>query len=433
MAELRCLAEVRLWERTVGAIAEMDDGRVVFEYEPEFRRSALEISPIHLPLSLRSATTFDELRRKEAFNGLPGVFADSLPDSFGNLVIRAYYAARGQTELAMSPVQRLLYVGRRAIGALTYHPEERLPSRPAEQESLEVATLVRDARKVIEGQPDVAIPEIYRIGSSAGGMRPKALVLYQRETGQIRSGYAERRPGEVPCVLKFDGVGDAVHRNELTAPAPYNRVEAAYARMARDAGVRMAELDVLESPGGYAHLLIRRFDIDPAGERLHQHTLGGLLHVDYNDAGASSYEEYFRTALGLGLPPAAIEQAYRRMVFNVVGVNQDDHVKNLSFQMAKDGVWWLTPAYDVTFARGAGFTSQHQMRVADKRTGITRTDLLAVGSTFGVKGAGKIVDEAIEVVAQWPARALEHGVPEGARRSIGNELERRRKEIGPAT
>ncbi len=430
MAELRCLAEVRLWERTVGAIAEMDDGRVVFEYDPQFRQTGLETSPIHLPLSLRSAITFDELRRKEAFNGLPGVFADSLPDSFGNLVIRAYYAARGQTELAMSPVQRLLYVGRRAIGALTYHPEERLPSRPAEQESLEVAALVRDARKVIEGQPDVAIPEIYRIGSSAGGMRPKALVLYERETGQIRSGYAEWRPGDVPCVLKFDGVGDAVHRDELKAPAPFNRVEAAYARMARDAGVHMAEVDILQSPGGYAHLLSRRFDIDQAGERLHQHTLGGLLHLDYSDAGASSYEEYLRTALRLGLPPAEIEQGYRRMVFNVVAVNQDDHVKNLSFHMTTEGVWRLTPAYDVTFAKGGGFTSQHQMRVADRRAGITRADLLTVGGTFGVKGAGKVIDEVIAVVARWPAWALEHGVFEGTRRDIAHELERRRKEIG---
>lgn len=162
-----------------------------------------------------------------------------------------------------------------------HHPEEQQPVRPADQESLEVAALVRDARKVIEGQPDVAIPEIYRIGSSAGGMRPKALVLYARETGRIRPGYAERQPDDVPCVLKFDGVGDAVHRNKLKAPAPFNRVEAAYAIMARDAGMHMAKIDVLESVGGYAHLLIRRFDIDQAGGRLHQQTLGGLLHVDY--------------------------------------------------------------------------------------------------------------------------------------------------------
>ncbi len=430
MPEVRCLAEVRLWDRTVGAVAEMDDGRIVFEYDPAFRRSGLEISPLHLPLSLAQAVSFDELRRKEAFNGLPGVFADSLPDSFGNLVIRAFYTARGQTERAMSPVQRLLYVGRRAIGALTYHPEVQLPGRPAEQESLEVAALVRDARKVIEGKPDVAVPEIYRIGSSAGGMRPKALVLYNRPSGRIRSGYATPQAGDEPYIIKFDGVGDALRRDHLEQPAPYNRIEAAYARMAGEAGVDMAHVEVLEGAGGYAHLLIRRFDLDPDGTRLHQHTLGGLLHLDYNDAGASSYEEYLRTVLRLGLPPAAVEQGYRRMVFNVVAVNQDDHVKNLSFQMTPEGSWRLAPAYDITFARGHGFTSRHQMRVADKREGITRTDLLSVGHQFAVKGAGKVIDQAIAAVAGWERQARATGVPEETRALLAGELERRRAALG---
>jgi serine/threonine-protein kinase HipA len=357
------------------------------------------------------------------------VFADSLPDDFGNRVIRAYYAARGHDELAMSPVQRLLYVGERAIGALTYHPAVALPTRPAEQESLEVAALVADARKVVTGHPDVAIPEIYRIGASAGGKRPKALVRYVPATGEIRSGYAPPHAGDVPSVLKFDGVGDADHRTELVTPLPFNRVEAAYAAMARDAGLDMAEVTILEGDGGYAHLLVRRFDLVD-GRRLHQHTLGGLLHLDYNDAGASSYEEYLRTALTLGLPPAAILEAYRRMVFNVVAVNQDDHVKNLSFHLHPDGHWSLTPAYDVTFAKGMGFTSQHQMRVADKRAGITRDDLLGVGEQFAIKGAGKLVAHAIDTVRGWPAYAADTAVPAGARDRITRELELRRRELG---
>jgi serine/threonine-protein kinase HipA len=367
--------------------------------------------------------------RKEAFSGLPGVFADSLPDSFGNLVIRAFYAARGESERAMSPVQRLLYVGRRAIGALTYHPEEELPVRAADQESLEIANLVRDARRIIEGEPDVAIPEIYRIGSSAGGMRAKAVVLYSRKMGRIRSGYAEARSDEEPCLLKFDGVGDARTRTTLEKPAAFNRVEAAYARMARDAGLDMADVQLLETPGGYAHLLIRRFDMDERGERIHQHTLGGLLHIDYNEVGASSYEEYLRTALMLGLPPAAIEQAYRRMVFNVAAVNQDDHVKNLSFHMGQEGTWRLAPAYDVTFAKGSGFTAQHQMRVADKQTGITRSDLLSVASAFAIKGAARIIDQTLEVVSRWPDYARATRVPPDTVDSIGGELARRRSSL----
>ncbi len=429
MADVRCLAEVRLWGRTVGALAEFDDGRIAFEYAPEFARSGLEISPFRLPLSTSGPVTFEELRRKPAFHGVPGVFADSLPDAFGNLVIAAYYAARGLETLAMSPVQRLLYVGQRAIGALTYHPEVALPTRAAEQESLEVAALVQDARRVIAGQPDVAVPEIYRIGSSAGGMRPKALVLYAPATGEIRSGYATPQPGDVPSLLKFDGVGDAQGREALSEPAPYNRIEAAYAAMAIDSGIDMASVTVLPGAGGYAHLLVKRFDIDNEGARLHQHTLGGLLHVDYNDAGASSYEEFLRACLRLKLPPAAVEEGFRRMVFNVVAVNQDDHVKNLSFQMTPDGLWRLAPAYDVTFAKGGAWTSQHQMRIADKRSGITRADLLQVGATFAVKGAAHVIDRAIDVAARWPEYAARTAVPDGALQRVDAELQLRRKEL----
>ena len=429
MPDVRCLAEVRLWEHTVGAIAELDDGRVVFEYSRDFRLTGLQISPVHLPLSLGAPVEFAELSRKEAFQGLPGVFADSLPDSFGNLVIRAYYAARGRTEMAMSPVQRLLYVGSRAIGALTYHPEEKIPTRATEMESLEIASLVRDARKIVEGEPDVAIPEIYRIGAAAGGMRAKAVVLHTPGTRRIRSGYAPPEAGEIPCVLKFDGVGDARTHAHLQAPAPYNRVEAAYASMARDCGVDVADVEVMETEGRYAHLLIKRFDFAQDGSGIHQHTLGGLLHIDYNDVGASSYEEYLRTALALSLPPAAIAQAYRRMVFNIVAVNQDDHVKNLSFHMDRGGAWRLTPAYDVTFAKGVGFTAQHQMRVADKTAGMTRKDLTGVGATFDVKGAPAIVDETIEVVSKWPSYASKTGVPKHTLTHITDELKKRRSEL----
>lgn len=429
MADVRALAEVRLWGQVVGGLAELDDGQVVFEYDDAFRRQGWDISPRMLPRSLAGPVVFEELRREPGFQGLPGVFADSLPDDFGNRVIRAYYAARGQEATAMSPVQRLLYVGERAIGALTYHPAEELPQRPAELESLEIAELVREARKVVEGEPDVSIPEIYRIGASAGGKRPKALVLHDPSTRVLRSGYARARPGEEPFILKFDGVGDADHRTDLVQPLPFNRVEAAYARMARDAGVTMADVSMLETGAGYAHLLVRRFDL-VGGGRLHQHTLGGLLHVDYNVPGASSYEEYLRTALFLGLPPAAIREAYQRMVFNVVAVNQDDHVKNVSFHLEPGGKWSLTPAYDITFARGLGFTRQHQMHVADKLAGITRSDLLSVGQEFRIKQPGQLVEQALDVVSQWPRYASETGVPRDVQQRIAADLESRRKELG---
>jgi len=418
VADIRAFAEVRLWERTVGGIVELDDGQIVFEYDPDFRASGLEISPIHLPLSTQGPVRFEELLRKPGFQGLPGVLADALPDAFGRTVIRAYFTSRGEMEKAFSPVQQLLYVGERAIGALSFHPSEDLPIQTAEAEALEIAELVADARRIIAGEFDVTIPEIYRIGSSAGGMRPKAVVLYNRDRGEIRSGFAEPAKGDVRALLKFDGVGEDSVVERLGEPQPFNRVEAAYAAMARAAGIDAVDVDMIETEDGHAHLVIRRFDRPVRGVPLHQHTLGGLLHVDYNEPGASSYEEYLRTMLKLDLPPAALVEGYRRMVFNVLAINQDDHVKNLSFHMDPDGRWSLTPAYDLTFARGGGWTATHQMRVADKQAGITHSDLTAVAEMFGIRAPGRIIQRVREAVAQWPETARACGVPPDALRRI---------------
>ncbi|MFV1988593.1 MAG: type II toxin-antitoxin system HipA family toxin [Gemmatimonadota bacterium] len=420
---IRAEAEVRLWGETVGALVELESGRVLFEYADEFRHRALEISPFYLPSDRRGPQSFEELLRKPAFQGLPGVLADALPDAFGRRVIRAYYEARGQGEKALSPVQRLLYVGERALGALSFHPAEELPIREAETTSLEVQRLAEDARSIVQGAPGVAIPEIYRIGSSAGGQRPKAIVHSDPESGAIRSGGTPLEPGEVPCILKFDGVGTDGGPGHLGAPQPYNRVEAAYGDMARAAGVDMAEIDVLETDG-YAHLLVRRFDIVD-GDRLHQHTFGGLRHVDYNDPGASSYEEYFRTIQQLGMAYDALTEGYRRMVFNVMAINQDDHVKNLSFHMDRGGTWSLTPAYDVTFAAGEGWTRSHQMRIRDKTSGIREDDLLALAREFGVKRPDRILDETRGAIADWERYAEKYEVPDDTRSAIRVELDRR--------
>jgi len=428
MADVTAFAEARLWGRTVGGVAELEDGQIVFEYDSGFRTSGLEISPIHLPLSTRRPVRFDELLGKEAFRGLPGVLADALPDAFGKTVIRAYYTSRGEVARAFSPVQHLLYVGHRAIGALEFQPAEKLPIRRAEAEALEIAGLVADARRILSGDPDVTIPEIYRIGSSAGGMRPKAVVLFDPERKEIRSAFAERGPGDVPSILKFDGVGDGAGRGSLGDPRPYNRVEAAYARMARAAGLDVVDVMVLEGPSGQAHLLIPRFDHTDGGP-LHQHTLGGLLHLDYHEPGASSYEEYLRTMLRLGMPPAALIEGFRRMVFNVLAINQDDHVKNLSFHMDKNGEWSLTPAYDLTFAKGSRFTATHQMRVADKRQGIAHADLVSVARTFGIRPPSRIIEEVGDAVARWPDFAREQDVPPGVTRRIQAALEERRASI----
>jgi serine/threonine-protein kinase HipA len=423
--EVRVEAEIRLWGETVGAVVELNDGRIIFEYAESFRRRGLEISPIHLPLDLQGPRSFEELRRSDAFRGLPGVLADALPDAFGRRVIRAFYAARGEADVALSPVQQLLYVGRRGLGALTFHPSEKL--RPAEEEALDVQALAQDARQIVEGKSEVAVPEIYRIGSSAGGRRPKAVVNYHAATRTLRSGHTPLREGEVPHILKFDGAGEDETDDRLGSPQHFNRVEAAYGAMAREAGIRMPAITVLEIDG-YAHLLIPRFDSSD-GQRLHQHTFGGLIHSDYNVPGESSYEEYLRTIQRLGMAYDSLREGWRRMVFNVMAVNQDDHVKNLSFHMDKDGTWSMSPAYDLTFAKGAGWTREHQMRVANKTRGIRTGDLIAIAREFGVKRPEEVLREVREAISDWERHAEAYGVPSRIVARIRGELTKREEAL----
>jgi serine/threonine-protein kinase HipA len=407
VADAVALAEIWLWDRMVGAVAEDARGVIVFEYAGEFARQGLEISPLMLPLARRGPATFPELARLEAFGGLPGVLADALPDRFGNAVIRKYFTDRGEPDRALSPVQKLLYVGARAMGALEFRPAVELAATAAERESLEVARLVAQARRVVEGATDVAVPEIMRLGASAGGARPKALILWNRAKREVRSAFARRHVGDEHWIIKFDGVG------ELEAPdpkpQPYNRIEFAYSRLARAAGIAMPDTLLLQERR-LAHFMVRRFD--RAGDaRLHMHTLGGMRHVDYNQPGLFSYEEYLRTVLALNLGYPALEEAYRRAVFNVALVNQDDHVKNVAFLMASDGRWSLAPAYDLTYAKGAGFTRAHQMTLGGKAEGITRGDLLALGAAFGIRHDGApVVEQVLAARAGWKARAREAGV-----------------------
>jgi len=415
MTDIIAQARVILWGRLVGAVIEDTDGAITFEYDDDFRRSALELSPIKLPLATRGPVQFPELRQSEAFLGLPGVLADALPDRFGNAVIRRYFEQRGEAAKAMSPVQRLLYVGPRAMGALEFQPSLEVPRRPAEQLPLDVADLVVQSRSIIQGKSDVAVAEIMLIGASAGGMRPKAQILWNRKTNTVKSGHAVPEPGDEQWLIKFDGVpplgADITTGPDPGAkPQPFMRIEYAYSIMARAAGLVLPETHLLPERE-YAHFMVRRFDRVDAG-RIHQHTLGGLLHVDYNVPAAVSYEEYLRTVLRLGLGREAIEEGFRRAVFNVLGVNQDDHVKNLSFLMDGAGKWALSPAYDVTYAKGHGWTRLHQMTVAGKREGITRADLEKLGRDFGLgRRTDLVLDQVTLALSGWEAAAAEAGVP----------------------
>jgi serine/threonine-protein kinase HipA len=413
------VAEVWLWGRLVGAVAEEENGRITFEYNSEFSGSGLEVSPFTLPLSLRGPVTFPELTRIESFLGLPGVLADALPDRFGNAVIARYFKARGKPQAALSPVQKLLYMGTRSMGALEFQPAVHFRGRKAEQEPLEIARLVAEARKLIEGHPDVAIPEIMRLGASAGGARPKAIILWNRKTDAVRSGIAPPSPGDEHWIIKFDGVGELGAPDET--PKPYNRIEYAYSLMARAAGVQVPETRLIEERG-LAHFMSRRFD-RKGGRKIHMHSLGGLQHVDYNQPGLFSYEEFLRTVLALGLGYPALEEAFRRTVFNIVAVNQDDHVKNFAFLMDEAGAWRLAPAYDLTYARGLGYTRAHQMTLGGKTGRFVRQDLLVLGGAMGIKKDGAaILAEVTGALGEWERFAGEAGVHANRVRFIASEF-----------
>lgn len=413
--EVVAFAGVHLWDRLVGAVTEDADGVITFEYDDAFRRSGWEISPVHLPLTLSGPVVFPELRRQSAFEGLPGVLADSLPDRFGNAIIRRYFEDRGMSGAALSPVQKLLYIGTRAVGALEYCPPAELPHRPGEDLPLEIAALVREARVVVEGRTEVAIPEMMQVGVSAGGMRPKAVVLWNEARQEVRSGHAAPRPGDEAWILKFDGVApvgsDEPDVQGEAAPQPYMPVEFAVMELARRAGLDVAETRQVRERD-YRHLLVRRFD-RAGGRKLHQQTLGGLQHVDYNVPGQFSYEGLLRTVLRLDLGHPALEEAFGRMVFNVAVVNQDDHVKNTSFLLDPERGWRLSPAYDLTYAKGTGWTRLHQMSVRGKREGIERSDLEAVGREFGLRQDGvPVIERVTAALADWEEVAEDAGVPE---------------------
>ncbi len=421
MAEVLVLAEVWLWDKFVGAVAEEANGTVTFEYSPDFVRLGLEISPVRLPLSRSGPVTFPELHRVEAFAGLPGVLADALPDRFGNAIIQKYFTDKGRPEAAMRPVQKLLYIGKRAMGALEFRPAIRLPATQAERESLEVATLVEQARRVVGGRTEVAIPEIMRVGASAGGARPKAIILWNRAQREVRSGFAKPHAGDEHWIIKFDGVG------ELDAPdpkpQPYNRIEYAYSRMARTANIDLPQTYLLRERR-LAHFMIKRFD-RVGGAHLHLHSLGGMQHVDYNVPGLFSYEQYLRTVLTLNLGYGALEEGFRRTVFNIAALNQDDHVKNFAFLMDNTGKWHLAPAYDLTYAKGQGFTRTHQMTLAGKSDGFTRVDLLTLGAALGIKHDGAhVIEQVGEALGTWERHAREARVPIERIRFIASEFRR---------
>lgn len=403
--------EVRIWDRTVGAAAaDPTLGCYAFEYDPAWRRSGIELAPLLMPLTARDPVfAFPALG--ESFKHLPGLLSDALPDDFGNALIDAWMARRGVTKNEITSLDRLAYMGRRGLGALEFRPAKGLQKESAKP--LEMKSLVETAREVLHGDfagdahAQAALANIIRVGTSAGGARAKAVIAWHPGQQAIRSGQFDLEEGYEHWLLKFDGVGKDL---ELGTSADYGRIEYAYHRMALAAGVEMSPCRLLQE-NGRAHFMTKRFDRD-GNARHHVQSLCAIQHLDYKQRATHAYEQYFLVIARLRLGDAALQQAFRRMAFNVMARNCDDHTKNFGFILKQGGPWELAPAYDVTHAHNpqGEWTSQHLMSVNGKFDDITRADLLQVADRFIVPNAARALDEVKAALGSWPQFADEAGV-----------------------
>ena len=426
------LATVRVWGTDIGYVSLAEGEQVAsFEYDRDFLRSGIELSPIRMPLSPQ-VYSFPELAL-QSFRGLPGLLADSLPDKFGNAVIDTWLATQGRKPESFNAVERLCYIGTRGMGALEFKPATN-PDRPSKAD-IHVGRLVELASEILthrtsldtvfaERENERAVREILRVGISAGGARAKALIAWNPHTHQVRSGQAQAGIGFEYWLLKFDGVSNNRDR-DLADPQGFGAIEYAYSRMAQDAGIAMMPCRLFEE-GGRRHFMTQRFDRTDEGDKRHMQSLAALAHYDFNLAGAYGYEQAFLLMRALDLEPESIEQLFRRMVFNIVARNQDDHVKNIAFLMDRQGQWSLAPAYDVIWSYNPSgeWTAAHQMTLNGKRDSFTLSDFEACAEVALLKRgeARRIIHEVQKVVCRWRDYADEVGVNPDQRDGIQETL-----------
>jgi serine/threonine-protein kinase HipA len=426
------VAEVRLWGRTIGAVA-LEDGATIaaFQHTAPFVRSGIELSPLVMPLSPR-VYQFPSLAQA-SFHGLPGLLADSLPDRFGNALIDAWLATQGRTPQSFSPIERLCYAGERGMGALEFAPaagpQLRKSAKVNVESLVELASEVLTHRNCLQmsfapPHRHAGLNELLRVGTSAGGARAKAIIAWNPKTNEVRSGQIKAPEGFGYWLLKFDGVKSNKDK-ELEDPKGFTVSEFAYSLMAKDAGIEMSECRLLEE-NGRRHFMTRRFDRHDDGSKLHMQSLAALAHFDFNIARAYSYEQAFDVIKRLGLPMRTLEQQFRRMAFNVVARNHDDHVKNIAFLMDKSGAWTLSPAFDVAYSYNPSgdWTSQHQMTINGKVDHFTLEDFHCCAQVAGLKrGRGtEILTEVVATVKNWPKYAEKTGMSARHRDVIGKNL-----------
>lgn len=428
------VAEVKIWNELVGAVAwDEKTGLASFEYEPKFKKLSWELAPLKMPInSGRNVISFPELRRNKntehnTFKGLPGLLADVLPDKYGNQLINLWLAQQGRPQDSMNPVEMLCFIGSRGMGALEFEPTSlRETSRTF---SIEINNLVDIAQKMLysresfatnlQKDEEKAVLEILKIGTSAGGARPKAVIAYNEKTGEVKSGQT-RAPQEFEhWLIKLDGVSDV----QLGATKGYGRVEMAYYNMAIACGIDMMPSMLLEE-NERAHFMTKRFDREGGETKHHIQTFCALKHFDFNLVSSFSYEQLFQTMRELKLDYQAMEQLFRRMAFNVLARNCADHTKNFAFRLKKEGKWELAPAYDICHAYrpGSDWVSQHSLSINNKRKDILKEDLLIIGESIKCKKSAHIIEEISETVGRWRKFAKEVEVSERLVDAIGGTL-----------
>ena len=407
--------EVHLWGMHIGSVAlDPSYGYYVFAYTPAFAAKGVEPAPLHMPVANAEPYLFTDLP-EATYKRLPAMLSDALPDDFGNALINRYMADQGIAAQDVTALDRLAYMGTRAMGALTFKPS-RGPTRH-KPTAIELSTLVEQARQALTGDvsddahANAALRSIIDVGTSAGGARAKAVIALHPVTGEIRSGQLDAPEGFEHWLLKFDGMGVD---QELGTSQNYGRIEYAYHLMARAAGIHMTPCRLLKE-NGRAHFMTQRFDREGQSGRHHMQTLCAMAHVDYKKKGTNAYAQLFHTLGQLALPYEDLEEAFRRMVFNVMARNCDDHTKNFAFLLRQGGTRWeLAPAYDVTFAHNPNgeWTHQHLMSVNGKFKGFDVADLLAEADRFGVGTAKRVIEEVRAAVLRWPEFAQQADLPE---------------------
>ncbi len=423
-------AKVKLWGTIIG-VFHLDDskGYVSFEYDKDFLNSGIELSPIMMPLSDR-VYEFPDLTRT-SFKGVPGLIADSLPDKFGNTVINQWLTSQGRLPNSFNVIERLCYTGKRGMGALEYEPDS--SGQKDNNELISMTRMSDFASAILEEKNDILVSskedvdykQLLRLGTSAGGARAKAVIAYNEKNNEIRSGQVGLGKDFDYWLVKFDGVSKNGDHNLEDVPE-YTLIEYTYYKMALKAGVTMSECKIFPE-GDRNHFMTKRFD-RVNGDKLHMQSLGAIMHIDYNEPGLCSYESAANTAKRIGLPSSTIEQFFRRMVFNVIAINQDDHVKNISFLMNRKGIWSLSPAYDITFAYNSNnqWLKAHQMSINGQISKISKDDIITCGKNMDLKAfkCEKIYKEVYSAVKEFDNIARSVGLRDKTINLIQKELDK---------